>query len=134
MSEIAEFTLFSRKELIDRIERMEVSADTKALLAHLATTTVDIAGKIFEVGRRIMSFAIDLAKRFPSTTFGAIIGFVISSLIASVPIVGAILGPLLAPLLISTGLALGAISDLKNAGIRSRMAAFESQLQSVTRG
>jgi hypothetical protein len=134
MTDVAEFQLFSRRELIDRIERMNVSADTKALLAQLATTTVDVAGRIIEVGRRILSFVIDLAKRFPNAAFGLTVGFVVSSLIASVPIVGAILGPLLAPLLISFGLAVGALGDLKEAGMRSRMAAFEEQLGTLTRG
>ena len=48
-------TLPTRRELLDRIDRLAVSADAKALLAQLLATTPQIGGTIVQAGRRIFN-------------------------------------------------------------------------------
>jgi len=122
----------SKRDLRDRINRLSISADAKALLNDLADVTVDVGGKVIAAGRQILAFVFDLAKRFPNTTFGVIVALIVSSLIGSIPLLGFVLGPLLAPMLLAFGLAAGALADLNEAAIRSRVSQLERHLVAAT--
>lgn len=122
----------SKRYLRDRIDRLAISADAKALLYDLADVTLEIGGKIVAAGRQILAFLFDLAKRFPNTAFGVIVALVVSSLIAAIPLLGVVLGPLLTPLLLAFGLASGALADLKEAAIRSRVSQLERHFITTT--
>lgn len=122
-----------RRELRDRIDRLALSADAKALLDDLLDVVIDIGGKIIAAGRQIVAFIFDLARRFPNTSFGVIVALVISSLVASIPLLGLVLGPLLSPLLLAFGLAAGAIADLKDAPLRARVSDLERHFKVATR-
>lgn len=121
----------SRRDILDRIDRLDVSADAKLLLAKIATTTMDVGGRIIAAGRRIVAFVFDLMKKFPNTAFGVIIALVVSSLVASIPLLGLVLGPLLAPLLLAFGLTAGAVQDLKDGALRARVADLEAEFRTV---
>jgi hypothetical protein len=108
-----------------RIENLDVSADAKAILFDFIDTVVAVGGKVLAVGRQILAFIFDLCERFPNTAFGLIIATVISTLIAAIPGLGPYLAPILAPLLLALGLAGGAVADLKDAVIRSRILRLE---------
>lgn len=122
----------SKRALRDRIDRLSVSADAKALLNDLLDVVMDVGGRIIDAGRRILAFIFDLVERFPNTTFGVIVALVVSTLVASIPLLGLVLGPLLAPLLLAFGLAAGAIADLKDAPLRARVGALERHFASAT--
>lgn len=122
----------SKRYLRDRIDRLAISADAKALLYDLADVTLEIGGKIVAAGRQILTFLFDLAKRFPNTAFGVIVALVVSSLIAAIPLLGVVLGPLLTPLLLAFGLASGALADLKEAAIRARVSQIERHFMATT--
>jgi hypothetical protein len=126
-------TMPTKRALRDRIDRLSVSADAKALLNDLLEMAIDVGGRIIDVGRRILAFIFDLVERFPNTTFGVIVALVVSTLIASIPLLGLVLGPLLSPLLLAFGLAAGAIADLKDAPLRARLGALERYFASATR-
>ena len=51
--------------------------------------------------------------------FGVIVGLIVAALVSSVPVIGA----LLAPLVVAFGLAQGALEDVKDSGLRGRVAA-----------
>lgn len=121
----------TRRELLDGIERLDISADAKLLLSNLATMTLNVGGRLIEAGRRILAFAFELARAFPNTAFGVIIAVIASMLIASVPLLGGLLGPLLAPLLIAFGLTSGALTDLKDGSLRRRVATLEDEFRVV---
>ncbi len=121
----------SRTELHDRIDRLTVSADAKALLSQIVDVTALVGGKVVQVGRKIISFILETFKMFPNTAFGLIVGYVIATLIASIPFIGAVLGAFLGPLLIALGLLRGAIEDMKTAAIRQRVAALEAEFRSL---
>jgi len=122
----------SKSILRDSIDRLDISADAKALLNDILDMTVQAGGQVLAVGRQILAFVFDLVQRFPNTAFGVIVALVISSLIAAIPLIGALLAPLLTPLLVAFGLAAGAVADLKQAGIRSRISVLEDYYRAQT--
>jgi hypothetical protein len=115
----------SKRALREQIDRLSISADAKAVLNDLLEIVIDVGGRMIAAGRQILAFILDLVRRFPNTAFGVIAALVISSLIASIPLLGLILGPLLSPLLLAFGLAAGAVTDLKDAPLRARVADLE---------
>ncbi|QSR17451.1 hypothetical protein [Novosphingobium sp. KA1] len=94
----------ARRALIESLGRIEMSADAKIMLDKVMGVTMDAGSKIFEIGRHLLTFVLDLARRFPGTAFALCLALTVSFLIGSVPIVGAFLAPLLTPLLLAFGL------------------------------
>jgi len=134
-SDDIDFELFrnvpSKNDLRLHIERLGVSADAKALLNNLLDLAVEVSGRVVSAGRQILSFIFDMMKRFPNAAFGVIVALVVSSLIASIPLLGAVLAPLMTPLLLAFGLAAGALADLKDGPMRSRVAMLEEHFANV---
>lgn len=112
-----------------RIERLEVSADMKSLLAALVDKTVVIGGKLIDLGARIVAFVFELAKAYPGVAFGVVAALVLSYLISSIPVVGPVLSPVLTPLLLIVGISLGALDDLTDGGMRHRLQGLSDQLR-----
>lgn len=136
MSDETDVILFEttpgKKHLRSQIDRLDVSADAKALLNDLLEVVIEVGGRVISAGQRILAFVFDMMKRFPNTTFGVIVALVISSLIASIPLLGLVLGPLMTPLLIAFGLAAGALADMQDAPFRSRIAKLEQHFAAAT--
>jgi len=122
----------SKRQLLDHIDRLTISADAKAILANLVDAGTEIGGKLVYVGRRILDFALETMKLFPNTAFGLILAFVVATLIATVPLLGAILSPVLTPLLLAFGLASGAIADLRDAAISARVRRLADEFSAMT--
>lgn len=112
----------------DLLDRLEMSADAKALVIDIAGVTIKVGEKLVAIGRKIISFALGLAQQYPNTVFGLVIGLILGTLISSVPLVGWLLGPFLSPLLLALGLSFGAVADFTTVSIRSRIAVLERQL------
>ena len=126
--------VLSKAELGRKIDQLSLSADAKAILSQISEASAKVGEQIIHVGRHVLSFIFDLVRQFPNTTFAAIAGFAISALIASIPFVGATLAAFLGPLLIALGIARGAVADMANSAITSRVAAFEMQLRGLEVG
>jgi len=126
--------ILSKADLGRQIDQLTLSADAKAILSQIAEASAKVGERLIYVGRHVLSFIFDLMRQFPNTAFGAIAGFVISALIASVPFVGAALATFLGPLLIALGIIRGAIADITNSALSSRIAAFETQLRGQETG
>ena len=120
-----------RKELVGRIEQLPLSADAKAILRDIADVSVSVGGRLVAAGRQVIAFALELARQFPQTTFGLIVGLVLAGLIASIPLLGSLLGPLFGPLLIALGIAKGAIEDMRTNAMRDRVDQFERAMSMV---
>ncbi|HCQ53252.1 MAG TPA: hypothetical protein DIV82_03830 [Brevundimonas diminuta] len=112
-----------------RIERLDISADMKALLSSLAETTIVVGGKLIDLGARVMAFVFELAKAYPGVAFGVVAALVLSYLISSIPVVGPVLSPVLTPLLLIVGISLGALDDLTDGGMRHRLRGLGDQLR-----
>ncbi len=112
-----------------RIERLEASADMKAILASLVDTTIVVGGKLIDLGARVLAFVFELARAYPGMAFGVVAALVLSYLISSVPVVGPVLSPILTPILLIVGISLGALDDLTDGGMRHRLQGLRDQLR-----
>lgn len=125
----------SRRDLQGRLERLPLSADAKVLMAQLLDTTADVAGQIIDVGRRILSFVLELVKRHPATALGAIVGLTVTILVGSIPVLGMVLGPVVGPLLTAFMITQGALTDMRNSSVGQQIELFGAKLDTVlTRG
>lgn len=120
-----------RAMINQRIERLNVSADLKVILSSLVDTTIEIGGKLIDIGARVIAFVFELAKAYPGVAFGVVAALVLSYLISSIPLVGPLLSPFLTPLLLIVGISLGALDDLMNGGMRARLSGLEAQLKTA---
>lgn len=118
----------TRRELSSQLDRVAMPADAKVLMGKLMETTTEVAGKVVEIGRRIMAFVLELFRRFPNTAFGAVIGLTLSFLVGSIPLAGLVLGPLLAPILLAFAIGSGALADMKNSSIDKQIELFGAKL------
>lgn len=119
----------SLRSLNQTLGTMTMSADTKLLIAKLTATTAEVGGKIIEVGRRIMAFVFDMIRRFPNLAFGLVLGATLAALVASIPFIGALLSPMLTPLLLAFGIGKGALADLKDNALKSRIDGLETEFR-----
>lgn len=119
----------SKAVLVRSVEQLDISADAKSILINMADITARAGETVIAIGRQILGFIFDLFRQFPNSSFGLIAGFVVGTLIAAIPFVGAALAAVFTPLLMALGLAKGAVADLGNAEIRSRMTDFENRLR-----
>ncbi|WP_426038002.1 hypothetical protein [Brevundimonas sp. DC300-4] len=111
-----------------RIEGLAISADLKALLASLLDTTIEIGGKLVDLGARIVAFVLEFARAYPGVAFGVAAALVLSFLIGAIPVVGPLLTPFLTPLLLIIGIGLGALDDLTDGGMLVRLKGLQGQL------
>ena len=121
----------SRKSIEERIERLAAPADVKAALAAMVDISVEIGGKIIEVGRRILAFIFDFARSYPNLTVGLVAALVLSHLIASIPGIGPILSPVLTLLLLIVGVGLGAMRDLADGSMRIELSGLEAYFRDL---
>ncbi len=116
------------RRVAEWIERLDASADTKALLMDLARVTVSVGGKIIAFGRKVLEIVFTLVAKFQNLTFGVIIALVLSSVIATIPFLGPVMTAILTPIMLAYGIARGAMQDFKDATIRSELDALSSKL------
>ena len=114
----------SRRDLIDRLERVELSADAKIVISKLLDTTIIVGQKVFEIGKQVVAFVFDMMKRFRGIAFGVGLALTVSYLVASTPLIGGALAALLTPLLLAFGLVQGALEDVRNGALRDDIARF----------
>ena len=122
------------RQLNEFIERLDASADVKALLRDMANLTVTIGGHLVAIGRKIVSFAIELYSRFPNTIFGCVIAFIMAALISSVPLLGPVLGAVLTPLLLALGIGMGALNDMFSAPLKAEVRGLAKRLATLEAG
>jgi hypothetical protein len=120
-----------RRVIVSALDRLDISADAKALLRDLADLTVTVGRQVLAVGRKIVAFALGLLKAFPNTLFGVTVGLIVASLIGSAAVIGTFLAPVLGPLLVAFGLTVGAIRDMVDGGLREAVAEFVEELRGI---
>ncbi|ANI78139.1 hypothetical protein EP837_01727 [Sphingobium sp. EP60837] len=121
----------SRRELHSRLDHLALPADAKVLMGRLLETTATVAGRIIEVGRRILSFVLEMVRSFPGTTLGALVGLTVTSLVGSIPLLGFVLGPIAGPLLAAFMITQGALADMRNSTVERQIALFGAKLDAV---
>lgn len=118
----------SLRTLRDRIERLSLSADTKALLLDVAAITLNVGGRILALGRKVLAVIFDLVAKFQNVGFGVIIALVLSAVLASIPLLGPAIAALLTPIMLAFGIARGAILDFNNAAVLSEINALKQKM------
>ncbi len=119
----------SRRDLMDRLERVELSADAKLVIAKLLDTTIIVGQKVFEIGKQVLAFVFDIMKRFRGIAFGVGLALTVSFLVASTPLIGGALAALMTPLLLAFGLIQGALEDVRNGALRNDIARFGTVME-----
>jgi hypothetical protein len=109
------------RKIEEMLDRTDLSADTKSIVLDVANRTIVVAGQIIEIGRKIVSFALELAKTIPNTLFGVALALVMTALISGIPIFGALLAGLLKSILLIFGIAQGALADMRSGELGSRI-------------
>jgi hypothetical protein len=109
------------RKIEEMLDRTDFSADTKSIVLQVASRTIVVAGQIIQIGRKIVSFALELAKTIPNTLFGVALALVMTALISGIPIFGALLAGLLKSILLIFGIAQGALADMRSGELGSRI-------------
>ena len=109
------------RKIEEMLDRTDFSADTKSIVLQVASRTMVVAGQIVQIGRKIVSFAFELAKTIPNTLFGVALALVMTALISGIPIFGALLAGLLKSILLIFGIAQGALADMRSGELGSRI-------------
>ena len=119
------------------VDRMDVSADAKAFILDVASLTIEIGERVVAVGRKIISFALGLLKRFPNTAFGIVLALILGSLVASafggIPLIGAVLVAKLNAIMLLFGIAWGTINDLSQMPIKVEVDEFVGQMAPIAK-
>lgn len=124
----------SRREMLHRIERIDLSADAKAVTVKLMNLTLEVGGRILELGKAVLTFVLDLIKRFPHLTFGVAVALIVSFLIAAVPVVGPPLSALMTPILVAFGLSVGALEDMWSGVLKRDVQRFGRDVEIAVAG
>lgn len=111
-------SLRSIKAMLDKVE---MSADMKALLYDIAGVTVRVADAVVAIGRRILEIVMNIFKKFPNTALGVIAALTLTAIIASIPVFGAVLAATLKSLLVLLGLTAGAVQDIRQTAFKDAM-------------
>ncbi len=118
--------LIKSYKTVDEIHRylnnLDISADAKILLSKILSTTMKVGDKIVEIGKKILEIIINLAGKYPNTTFGLVAALLVNALVSSIPLFGQLFGLFIAPLLIAFGLVAGFSADMKNSSITEAVA------------
>lgn len=114
----------SPRQLRSSLDRVQMSADAKAILNDLISFTVTVGSRILQIGRKIVEVALAMVKAFPNLFFGAVVAVVISMLIAQVAVIGAALGAILGPLLIAFGIGQGLLVEMRSGDVGDRVRGF----------
>ena len=103
------------------IRNLDIPAEAKAILTDLLKATVNVGGRLYRIGRKVVEIAIMLATRFPGITFALILTSLLNLLIASIPLLGPVLAPIVGPLITAAGVAIGAYKDITSPELKQRM-------------
>ena len=119
-------------EIANYLDRTSFSADTKALILDIAGFTVKVGGTIVSLGRKIITFVLELLRAFPNTIFGAAMALVISMIVAgpmgAVPVIGVKLATFLKSILLLFGMSQGALHDMKSGVMAQQVNVFVDRL------
>lgn len=102
----------SDEDIRSKIDCMNVSADTKALLYSFSKATIRAGNAILKIGRKIIDILFAFVKMFPNITFGVIFGLIVGAMVSSIPLIGLILGPIATQIFLAIGFVDGALKDM----------------------
>jgi hypothetical protein len=111
------------------IDRMGVSADTKAMLYAFSKATLRVGRAIVRIGRKIIDTLVSFTRQFPALTFSVVFAVVVGACVTAIPVIGLLLGPLATKLALCLGVVLGGAREFQRADLEERVRAFIDQLR-----
>lgn len=121
----------SRRELHRRIDNLALPAEHKLALTRMSDLTTQMGDRVIEIGRRIVSFAFELARHFPSLTFAVLLALVVNALLVGVPLLGPLLQPLFGPIVLAAGVTIGGLADLREGDMRDRVESLVAEFNRI---
>ena len=118
----------TEKNVKERIDNLNISADAKALLFSLNKITFSVGRAVIKIGKKIIDVIFSLIKNFPYLSFGVIFGLLLGALIAAIPLIGAALGSLATTIALALGVALGGLEEFKSDDLKKRIDNFVKDL------
>ncbi len=115
---------FNDEQLRARIDRMDISADAKAMLYSFSKATITAGKTIIKIGRKIIDILFTMLRQFPHLTFAVIFGYIVGALIATLPFIGAWLASIVTPLAILFGVVLAFPHELQAGELGARISAI----------
>lgn len=115
------------RKIEEILDRTDLSADAKSVVLDVAHCTIVVGDRIITLGRKLVSFAIELAKTIPNTLLGVALALVITSLVAGIPIIGVLLAGFLKSILLIFGLTQGVLADMRSGEIGTRIESLVAQ-------
>ncbi len=109
------------RKLRELIERTNLSADMKALFADLAQITVKIGNVLVNIGRKILTFSLEMVKAFPTTSLAVIATLVVSSYVIPTGGIAIALGSVLKGMLACVGIPAAALRDIVHPDLLARV-------------
>lgn len=123
--------LLGRAEIDRRLDRLDIPADVKAILASVVELTAEVGNRLVRLGEQIVSFILEFSRQYPGTAFGIAAALVLSYLIGAIPGLGPLLSPFVTPLLLALGIGIGALNDLMDGNMRRRLSGLETQVRDL---
>jgi len=115
---------FSDEQVRAYIDRMDWSADVKAMVYSFTKATITAGKVIIKIGRKIIDILFTVLRQFPLLTFGVVFGYVVGALIAAIPLIGTLLAPIATPLAILFGVVLVFPYELRTGELGARISAI----------
>ena len=121
----------SLRRIKSYVRNLEVPAEVKVILTDLLKATVNVGGRLFRIGRKVVEIAIILATKFPAVTFALILTNFINMLIAAIPVLGPVLSPILGPLVTAMGLAIVGYKDITDPELKENMEKLADKIKEL---
>ena len=121
----------SLRRIKSYVRNLEVPAEVKVILTDLLKVTVNVGGRLFRIGRKVVEIAIILATKFPAVTFALILTNFINMLIAAIPVLGPVLSPILGPLVTAMGLAIVGYKDITDPELKENMEKLADKIKEL---
>jgi len=118
----------SDQQIKRMIDRLDISADSKAMLHGFAKATIQVGAHVIKIGRKLIDYVCAVFKEFPKATFGIVFGTIIAALLASIPLLGAVLAPIATPILIALGLVMGTVEDWRDQQLERKIKEIQAEL------
>ncbi|WP_133699338.1 hypothetical protein [Roseateles toxinivorans] len=112
------------RQILKRIESLNLSADAKALLADLLRVATKVGEHLLRVGRKIIDFVLLMLEKFPLLSFAVIIAAVVAALLGALPLLGGALSAVLTPLALALGVTWGAKLETESPDLAERVRDF----------
>lgn len=102
----------TREEFIEQLRTLHMTKEEKAAMYQMSEKTIIVGGKAVKLGLWLMETVVNVARRFPYTVAGAVVGLALFFLISSIPLIGPMLAAVAGPLIALITVGMGLMQDL----------------------